>query len=81
MAAATVGATAMPPPGAPSWASECHQADPVPAGPPPPAQASGSTPQEMASMAAAFSVQQQPAVAGSATPSLSSCSTVSTAPQ
>lgn len=71
-------AAAMPPPGAPSWASESHQAGPPPAGPPPPAQAAGSTPQEMASMAAAFSVQQQPPPASSATPSLSSCSTVST---
>lgn len=81
MAAATAGAAAMPPPGAPSWASESHQAGPPPAGPPPPAQASGSAPQEMASMGAAFSVQQPPSAAGSATPSLSSCSTVSTAPQ
>ncbi|XP_075899136.1 endothelial PAS domain-containing protein 1b isoform X2 [Nelusetta ayraudi] len=70
-------AAAMPPPGAPSWASESHQAGPPPAGPPPPAQAAGSTPQEMASMAAAFSVQQQPPPASSATPSLSSCSTPS----
>uniref|UniRef100_A0A671WVS7 Endothelial PAS domain protein 1b n=1 Tax=Sparus aurata TaxID=8175 RepID=A0A671WVS7_SPAAU len=59
-----VSATAMAPPGPPSWASESHK-------PAPPA--SGQT---AAKMAAPFTVQQNPPT-GSATPSLSSCSTPS----
>lgn len=61
----TVSAAAMPPPGPPSWASESHK-------PAPPA----SGPRDMANMAGAFTVQQNPQP-GSATPSLSSCSTPS----
>lgn len=60
-----VSATAMAPPGPPSWASESHK-------PAPPA--SGQT---AAKMVAPFTVQQNPPT-GSATPSLSSCSTVRT---
>ncbi|XP_054456254.1 endothelial PAS domain-containing protein 1-like isoform X2 [Anoplopoma fimbria] len=60
-----VSAAAMPPPGPTSWASESHK----PALPP-------SIPRDMANMAAAFTVQQNPPP-GSATPSLSSCSTPS----
>lgn len=60
-----ISATAMPPPGRPAWASEGH----CPATP-------ASHPRDMANMAGAFSVQQNPPP-GSATPSLSSCSTPS----
>ncbi|KAM6916682.1 endothelial PAS domain-containing protein 1b [Xenentodon cancila] len=59
-----VSASSIPPPGPSSWASESH--NPAPA----------AVPGEMANMAGAFTVQQnQPP--GSATPSLSSCSTPS----
>lgn len=61
-----VSAAAMPPPGPTSWTSESHK-------PAPPA----SVPRDMANMAGAFTVQQNPPP-GSATPSLSSCSTVRT---
>uniref|UniRef100_A0A3B4X6V2 Endothelial PAS domain protein 1b n=1 Tax=Seriola lalandi dorsalis TaxID=1841481 RepID=A0A3B4X6V2_SERLL len=66
-------AAAMLPPGPPSWASESHKAAPP---------ASGQTaapvpvPGDMANMAGTFTVQQNPPP-GSATPSLSSCSTPS----
>ncbi|XP_060943193.1 endothelial PAS domain-containing protein 1b isoform X2 [Limanda limanda] len=66
-----VSTAAMLPPGPPSWGSESHN---------PPAPASGQTsvpvPGDLANMAATFTVQQNPAP-GSATPSLSSCSTPS----
>ncbi|KAK5854374.1 hypothetical protein PBY51_015448 [Eleginops maclovinus] len=60
-----VSAAVMPPPGPPSWASESHK-------PAPPA----PLPREMANMARPFTVQQN-SLSGSATPSLSSCSTPS----
>ncbi|XP_033500871.1 endothelial PAS domain-containing protein 1b isoform X1 [Epinephelus lanceolatus] len=56
---------AMPPPGPPSWTSESHK--PAPA---------TSAPRDMTNMAGTFTVQQNPPP-GSATPSLSSCSTPS----
>uniref|UniRef100_A0A3B4ZQU0 Endothelial PAS domain protein 1 n=1 Tax=Stegastes partitus TaxID=144197 RepID=A0A3B4ZQU0_9TELE len=66
-----VSAPAMPLPGPPSWASESRK---------PAAAAPGQTPApgpgDMANMASTFTVQQNPAP-GSATPSLSSCSTPS----
>ncbi|KAM6922625.1 endothelial PAS domain-containing protein 1b isoform 2-T2 [Lycodopsis pacificus] len=58
-----VSAAAVPPPGPTSWASESHK-------PAPPA----SVPRDVTNMAGAFTVQQNPPP-GSATPSLSSCST------
>ncbi|XP_034537721.1 endothelial PAS domain-containing protein 1b [Notolabrus celidotus] len=65
-----VSAAAMPPPGPPPWASESHQ----PA-PPVSCQTTASVQRDMANMANTFTVQQNPP--GSATPSLSSCSTPS----
>ncbi|XP_074532592.1 endothelial PAS domain-containing protein 1b [Halichoeres trimaculatus] len=66
-----IPAAAMPPPGPPSWASESHQPAPsVSCQTPAPAQ------RDMANMASTFTVQQNPPP-GSATPSLSSCSTPS----
>ncbi|KAM6956215.1 endothelial PAS domain-containing protein 1b [Aplochiton taeniatus] len=55
----------MPPPGPPSWASESHKPAPAPA------------PGEMTSPMAATFLVPQPSPPGSATPSLSSCSTPS----
>ncbi|KAM3605982.1 uncharacterized protein V6R79_008475 [Siganus canaliculatus] len=66
-----VPAAAMAPPGPPSWASESHKPAPPASG-----QAPGPAPRDVANMASAFTVQQKPP-AGSATPSLSSCSTPS----
>lgn len=64
-------AAAMPPPGPPSWASESHKPAPPASG-----QTTVPVPRDMANLAGAFTVQQnQPT--GSATPSLSSCSTPS----
>ncbi|XP_031171946.1 endothelial PAS domain-containing protein 1b [Sander lucioperca] len=60
-----MSATAMPPPGPPSWASENHK-------PAPPA----PVPRDMATMAGKLIMQENPPP-GSATPSLSSCSTPS----
>ncbi|KAM9847715.1 endothelial PAS domain-containing protein 1b [Aulostomus maculatus] len=57
-----VSAATMPPPGPPSWAAETHKP--------------ASVPGDMASMAGAFTVPQNPPPC-SATPSLSSCSTPS----
>ncbi|CAJ1066810.1 endothelial PAS domain-containing protein 1b [Xyrichtys novacula] len=66
-----LSATAMPHPGPPSWASESHQPSrPVSRQTPAPVQ------RDMANMASTFTVQQNPPP-GSATPSLSSCSTPS----
>uniref|UniRef100_UPI0037E7D4BF endothelial PAS domain-containing protein 1b n=1 Tax=Semicossyphus pulcher TaxID=241346 RepID=UPI0037E7D4BF len=66
-----VSAAAMPPPGPPSWASESQQ-------PAPPLSCQTRAPalRDMAKMASTFTVQQNP-TPGSATPSLSSCSTPS----
>ncbi|XP_042338268.1 endothelial PAS domain-containing protein 1-like [Plectropomus leopardus] len=58
-------AAAMPPPGPPSWAGESHKLAPP-----------ASLPRDMANMSGTFTVQQNPPP-GSATPSLSSCSTPS----
>ncbi|XP_078144831.1 endothelial PAS domain-containing protein 1b [Centroberyx gerrardi] len=66
---AQVSAASMPPPGPPSWASESHKSAPPGPAPPP-------VPGDMANMAGTFSVPQNPPP-GSATPSLSSCSTPS----
>ncbi|XP_070771655.1 endothelial PAS domain-containing protein 1b [Enoplosus armatus] len=66
-----VSAAAMPPPGPPSWASESHKAAPPASG-----QTPVPVPRDMSNMAGTFTVQQNPPP-GSATPSLSSCSTPS----
>ncbi|XP_041865491.1 endothelial PAS domain-containing protein 1b [Melanotaenia boesemani] len=63
-----VSAPSMPPPGPPSWASESHK--------PAPAAAAQATAAAAGDMASAFTVQQN-SPPGSATPSLSSCSTPS----
>ncbi|XP_053292646.1 endothelial PAS domain-containing protein 1b isoform X3 [Pleuronectes platessa] len=69
-----VSTAAMLPPGPPSWGSESHN---------PAAPASGQTPApapgDLANMAATFTVQQN-LPPGSATPSLSSCSTTPSSP-
>uniref|UniRef100_A0A667Y1Q9 Endothelial PAS domain protein 1b n=2 Tax=Myripristis murdjan TaxID=586833 RepID=A0A667Y1Q9_9TELE len=62
-----VSKSSMPPPGPPSCASESHKSPP---------QAPAPVPGDMASMAGTFTVPQNPPP-GSATPSLSSCSTPS----
>lgn len=67
-----VSAAVMAPPGAPSWASESHKPAPPASG-----QSPGPLPNDVANMATTFTVQQNPPT-GSATPSLSSCSTVRT---
>lgn len=67
-----VSAAAMALPGAPSWASESHKPAPPASG-----QSPGPLPKDVANLATAFTVQQNPPT-GSATPSLSSCSTVRT---
>ncbi|KAM9344515.1 endothelial PAS domain-containing protein 1b isoform 2-T2 [Symphorus nematophorus] len=64
-------AAAMPPPGPPTWASESHKPAPPASG-----QTPAPVPRDMGKMPAAFTVQQNPPT-GSATPSLSSCSTPS----
>uniref|UniRef100_A0A8D2ZWT2 Endothelial PAS domain protein 1b n=1 Tax=Scophthalmus maximus TaxID=52904 RepID=A0A8D2ZWT2_SCOMX len=69
-----VSAAAMLPPGPPSWAGESHKLVPPAAGQTP---APAPAPGDVANMAATFTVQQQNAPPGSATPSLSSCSTPS----
>uniref|UniRef100_A0A3Q3LJ34 Endothelial PAS domain protein 1b n=1 Tax=Mastacembelus armatus TaxID=205130 RepID=A0A3Q3LJ34_9TELE len=66
-----VSAAAMLPPGPPSWASESHKLAPSSSGKIP-----GPVPGDIANMAGTFTVQQNPPP-GSATPSLSSCSTPS----
>ncbi|XP_070833300.1 endothelial PAS domain-containing protein 1b [Chaetodon trifascialis] len=66
-----VSAAAMAPPGPPAWASESHKPAPPASG-----QTPAPVPRDMANMAGTFIVQQNPP-AGSATPSLSSCSTPS----
>uniref|UniRef100_A0A665V2M3 Endothelial PAS domain-containing protein 1-like n=1 Tax=Echeneis naucrates TaxID=173247 RepID=A0A665V2M3_ECHNA len=66
-----VSATAMLPPGTPSWASESHKPAPPASG-----QTPAQVPGDMANMASTFTVQQKPPP-GSTTPSLSSCSTPS----
>lgn len=66
-----VSAATMPPPGPPAWASESHKPAPPASG-----QTPAPVPGDMANMAATFTVQQKPPP-GSATPSLSSCSTPS----
>ncbi|XP_047459073.1 endothelial PAS domain-containing protein 1b [Mugil cephalus] len=68
---AHVSASAMPPPGPPSWASESHKPAPPTTG-----QTPAAVPGDMANMATTFTMQQNPPP-GSATPSLSSCSTPS----
>lgn len=67
-----VSAAVMAPPGAPSWASESHKPATPASGKTP-----GPVPKDVANMATAFTAQQNPPT-GSATPSLSSCSTVRT---
>ncbi|XP_045897412.1 endothelial PAS domain-containing protein 1-like, partial [Micropterus dolomieu] len=64
-------AASMPPPDPPSWASESHKLAPPSSG-----QISAPVPRDMVTMASTFTVQQNPPP-GSATPSLSSCSTPS----
>ncbi|XP_018516288.1 endothelial PAS domain-containing protein 1b [Lates calcarifer] len=66
-----VQGAAMLPPGPPSWASESHKPAPPASG-----QTPAPVPGDMANMAGTFTVQQNPPP-GSATPSLSSCSTPS----
>ncbi|KAM4607841.1 endothelial PAS domain-containing protein 1b [Polymixia lowei] len=61
--------SSMPPPGPPSWASETLKSAP-------PASAPAPSPGDVANLAGTFSVPQHP-LPGSATPSLSSCSTPS----
>lgn len=65
-----VSAEAMLPPGPPSWASENHKPAPPASG-----QTPAPVPGDMANIASPFTVQQN-LPPGSATPSLSSCSTV-----
>ncbi|XP_035519566.1 endothelial PAS domain-containing protein 1b [Morone saxatilis] len=66
-----VSATAMPPPGPPSWTSESHKPAPPASG-----QTPAPVPRDMSNMASTFTMQQNPPM-GSPTPSLSSCSTPS----
>ncbi|XP_028278819.1 endothelial PAS domain-containing protein 1b [Parambassis ranga] len=66
-----VSASAMPPPGPPSWASESHKPAPAASG-----QTPAPVPGDVTKMASQFTMQQNPPP-GSATPSLSSCSTPS----
>lgn len=69
-----VSAAGMALPDAPSWSNESLKPAPAAAAA---AKASLPGPKDMNKMAAAFTMQQHPR-AGSATPSLSSCSTVRT---
>ncbi|XP_030012792.1 endothelial PAS domain-containing protein 1-like isoform X1 [Sphaeramia orbicularis] len=66
-----VSGAVMPPPGPPSWSSESHNLNPSVS-----SQTLGAGPGDMAKMAGTFTIQQKPPP-GSATPSLSSCSTPS----
>nr|XP_046258938.1 endothelial PAS domain-containing protein 1b isoform X2 [Scatophagus argus] len=66
-----VSAPGLAPPGPPSWSGESHKPAPAASG-----QTPGPVPRDMANMAAPFTAQQNPPT-GSATPSLSSCSTPS----
>ncbi|XP_062257102.1 endothelial PAS domain-containing protein 1b isoform X2 [Platichthys flesus] len=65
-----VSTAAMLPPGPPSWGSESHKAS---------GQTLPPAPGDLATMAATFTVQRNPPP-GSATPSLSSCSTTPSSP-
>lgn len=67
----SVSASSMPPPGPSSWTGESQKPAPAAAA----AQTPASVPGDMPLRAGAFTMQQKPPP-GSATPSLSSCSTV-----